>query len=307
MEEYVGKVLLNYKYYSGNDLYSDGKIEDELFEIVRKHSLSDFDKIIASKKNWAILYHLSRLRENIVEWLPINKEETVLEIGSGCGAITGVLAKKAKKVTCIDLSKKRSLINAYRHMEKDNIEIIVGNYQDIENGLNEKYDYITLIGVFEYAQSYITGIEPYFSFLQNIMKHLKDNGKVIIAIENKYGLKYWAGCQEDHVGKYFEGIEGYTTTKGVRTFSKMELEEIAQRVGCNNYEFYYPYPDYKFPLVIYSDYYLPKIGDLKYNMRNFDRERMILFDETKAFDTIINDGLFPLYTNSYLMVIKKGD
>lgn len=87
----------------------------------------------------------------------------------------------------------------------------------------------------------------------------------------------------------------------------MELEEIAQRVGCNNYEFYYPYPDYKFPLVIYSDYYLPKIGDLKYNMRNFDRERMILFDETKAFDTIINDGLFPLYTNSYLMVIKKGD
>lgn len=29
----------------------------------------------------------------------------VLEIGSGCGAITGSLAQKAGSVTCVDLSK----------------------------------------------------------------------------------------------------------------------------------------------------------------------------------------------------------
>lgn len=62
--------------------------------------------------------------------------------------------------------------------------------------------------------------KPYENFLTIIGKHLNENGKIIIAIENKLGLKYWAGCQEDHVGKYFEGIEDYPITNGVKTFSK---------------------------------------------------------------------------------------
>mgnify|MGYP006938600231 CR=1 FL=1 len=40
----------------------------------------------------------------------------------------------------------------------------------------------------------------------------------MIAIENRLGLKYWAGCTEDHVGKYFEGLENYPDTRSVRTF-----------------------------------------------------------------------------------------
>ena len=42
----------------------------------------------------------SHVRENILSWLPFTGKENVLEIGSGCGAITGALCKKAEKVTC---------------------------------------------------------------------------------------------------------------------------------------------------------------------------------------------------------------
>ena len=49
-----------------------------------------------------------------------------------------------------------------------------------------------------------------------------------MAIENKLGLKYFAGCKEDHVGRMFEGIEGYKNTSGVETFSKRELEKKKQ-------------------------------------------------------------------------------
>ena len=79
----------------------------------------------------------------------------MLEIGSGCGAVTGALCRKAKEVTCIELSMKRSRINAYRHRDQDNLKILVGNFQEIEKNLTEKYDYITLIGVFEYGEAYI--------------------------------------------------------------------------------------------------------------------------------------------------------
>ena len=119
-----------------------------------------------------ILYHLSPVRENIIEWIPFKENAKVLEIGSGCGAITGKLAEKSGNVTCVELSKKRSLINAYRNKEKNNIEIMVGNFQDIEKNLDDDYDYILLIGVLEYAASYIKSNSPYREFLDIIKKHL---------------------------------------------------------------------------------------------------------------------------------------
>lgn len=307
MNEEIGKIILNYEFYSGTDLYSDGEIEDELLDIVKNNSEKEYNKIIAQTKKWPILYHLSHIRSNIIEWVPISKSDNVLEIGSGCGAITGKLSDMAKSVDCIELSRKRSLINAYRNKEKDNINIHVGNFETIEKKLIRKYDYITLIGVFEYAQLYISSENPFEEFLKLIKNHLTENGKILIAIENKLGLKYWAGCKEDHLGRYFESIENYNDNKGVRTFAKNELENIITNSGFNSYEFYYPYPDYKFPNVIYSDMYLPKEYELSNNSYNFDSERLFLFDESKVYNTIIKENLFPIYSNSFFVILENKE
>lgn len=302
--EYVGKVALDYTCYSGNDLYEDGS-EDELLSIVSSTDAKDYNKVIDERKTWPILYHLSDIRGNIVDWLPITKNDKVLEIGAGCGAITGTLAKKAGHVDCIELSRKRSLVNATRNKEYENINIHVGNFQDIEPTITEQYDYITLIGVLEYAASYIKGENPYVEFLTIIRKHLAPGGKIVVAIENKYGLKYWAGCKEDHLGTYYSGIEGYVGVDSVKTFSKNGLIKLAKDSGLFDTEFYYPYPDYKLPLAIYSDDYLPKAGDLTNNMRNFDADRMIVFDESKVFDSLIEDGMFDIFSNSFLVLMGE--
>lgn len=305
MIEKVGKITLDYSLYPGEDLYCDGDIEQEILKIVKEYPSVDFPKIIEKKKSWPILYHLSSLRENIVEWLPIDKTMKVLEVGSGCGAITGALSQKAGEVTCIDLSKQRSLINAYRHQECDNITIHVGNFQDIEPILPCDYDYICLIGVFEYGQSYIGGEHPFEDFYRIIKKHVKKGGKIVIAIENKYGLKYWAGCREDHLGTFFSGIEGYPEGGYVRTFSKKGLESIFEHCGEKNYHFYYPYPDYKFMTTLYSHKRLPMMGELANNYRNYDRDRLQLFNEKKVYDSLIEDGMFSLFSNSFMVVIGE--
>ena len=302
MQEKIGNVVLDETWYAGQDLYTDGEIEDTLLDIARSASEEDLNQEISRAKSWPVLYHFSHIRENIADSLPLTASDTVLEIGAGCGAVTGALARKAGSVTCVDLSRKRSMVNAWRHKDYGNVRILVGNYEEIEPHLTEKYDYITLIGVFEYASSYISGECPYAAFLEQIKSHLKEDGQLIIAIENRLGLKYWAGCREDHTGHLFEGLENYPDPSAhARTFSKPALEKLFADCGFSSVRFTYPYPDYKLPLEIYSDDYLPGTGDLRLNNWNYDRERLVLFDETAASDSMIRDGLYPLFANSFLI------
>ena len=301
--EQIGKVTLDYTFYPGEDYYCDGAVEDELLRIAKNHSPVEFPALIEKSGSWPLLYHLSIQRENIVSWLPITKEMKVLEIGSGCGAITGALAKKAGSVTCVDLSRKRSLINAYRHEECDNVTIKVGNFKDVEPALEKDYDCALLIGVLEYGESYIGGEKPFETFIRTIRKHVKKSGNIIIAIENRFGLKYWAGCREDHNGEFFSGIEGYPEGSCAKTFSRKELEKICKSAGERKVSFYYPYPDYKFMTTLFSDDRLPLKGELTNNERNFDRDRMKLFDESGVFDSVIDEKQFPFFSNSYLLVL----
>lgn len=305
--EKIGHVELYYEYYSGSDLYSDGKIEDTLLEIVKNNDSTDYAEIIKKEKSWPVLYHLSDVRKNIINWFPFENGAEILEVGAGCGAITAALVEKDCQITAIDLSKRRSLINAYRNKEKDNLKIFVGNFNDIEKGIAKKFDYVTLIGVLEYAESYIKGERSADIFLEKIYGLLKENGRIIIAIENQIGLKYFAGCKEDHLGKFFEGIEGYPSGNGIRTYSKKALRQLLENNMFSDIEFYYPYPDYKLPNQIYSDDMLPGKGELVNNARNFDAPRMNLFDESKAWDTIIEAGLFPEFSNSFLVVATKRE
>ena len=304
--EMIGSVKLILDDYPGTDLYSDGEVEDELLAIAKDTKKEDYENVIAQRKSWPVLYHFSPIRENILAWYPFRGDEKVLEIGAGCGAITGILSEKCGSVTCVELSKKRSLINAYRSRERGNIEIRLGNYQDIEKKLDTDFDVITLIGVFEYGSNYIDSEDPYLDFLRTIRNHLRPGGIVFIAIENRLGLKYFAGCTEDHTGRYFDGLEGYPNVTYAHTFSKPALSSVIGKAGFSECRFYYPYPDYKLPMSIYSDDRLPQKGELRSNLVNFDRERMVLFDETRVYDSLIEDGLFPLFSNSFLVVAKGG-
>ena len=198
MQKQIGNVILDYTYYKGRDLYSDGEIEDFLLHIVKTEKERE---VLYTSSQWPVLYHLSDIRENIIEWYPFASDSSVLEIGSGCGALTGILSRKAGHVTCIELSEKRSLINAYRNKGSSNIKILLGNFQDIE--IDEKYDYVTLIGVWEYSGLYVEHPTPYLKMLEIVKSYLKKDGKIIIAIENKMGLKYWNGASEDHTGKLY--------------------------------------------------------------------------------------------------------
>lgn len=293
--------ILNLKFYKGEDLYSDGDVEDEILKICK--SDQDIQELLRSTDRWPLLYHLSDVRENVLDWYGFDPEANLLEIGAGCGAISGLFCRKVKRVVAIDLSKRRSTINAVRNGGLGNLEILVGNFEDIE--IEEKFDYVTLIGVLEYSGYYISkGADPYGAMLKKVKKFLKPGGRLIIAIENKFGLKYWGGAAEDHTGGFFDGIEDYRKVDGVRTFSRPEITRLLESAGFSENTFYYPMPDYKLPDTVYSDEFLPKPGMLEHVTDVYDRERFVLFNESSAYDALIRDGQFPYFANSFLIISR---
>ncbi len=302
MQEKIGSIILDDEFYGGEDLYSDGCIEDEILDICKRQNK---EEVLRTSTEWPILYHLSDIREHLLEWYPFTKQDDILEIGSGCGAMTGILSRKAKSVTCVELSKKRSMINAYRNQYCDNVTIVLGNFENVK--LQRKFDYITLIGVWEYSGLYVNGAMPYLSMIEMLKPLLKPQGRIIIAIENKMGLKYWNGAPEDHTGILYSGINDYINKKNVRTFSKQEIIELLNRAGFTQLKFYYPMPDYKLPDTIYSDNMLPQSGNIRCYRQDYSTCRLYNFYDATAYDQICRDNMFSYFANSFLVVCGEGE
>jgi len=292
--------------------YSDGDVENEILEIYKK-GLTDKrrNEILNNNPSWPIRYHLAYERGNILNWYNFKKDARVLEVGSGCGAVTEVLVKNNISVVANELSERRATINAYRNKNADNLEIVIGNLQDYNP--KEKFDYVVCIGVLEYAGTFIVSDKPYEEFLHLLKRFLKPNGTILLAIENKLGFKYLAGAREDHTGGFFDGINNYPQKKPiVRTFGRDELVSLFNKSDLEVNKFYYPFPDYKLPKVVYSDEYLPnsKNANMPKGLLpspNFDQPREFLFNEQLFAYAIENNNLFGAMANSFLVEASVGD
>ena len=71
-------------------------------EKIRELVEAGYDCRRGTEASWPVLYHLSHLRGNLTEWLPIGPEHTVLEFGADTGQLTGGLVKKAGRVVCLE-------------------------------------------------------------------------------------------------------------------------------------------------------------------------------------------------------------
>ncbi|MBE0428409.1 MAG: class I SAM-dependent methyltransferase [Thermoleophilia bacterium] len=306
-EERQAKLILEHVDHE-EETYSDGQdIEEEITRIVSSEEKAEAIKNkLEADPSWAVLAHLSPERENLLSWYPFRKDASLLEAGAGFGALTGLFCRRVKKVTAIELTGKRAEATAARHGEFANLTVIAGSLARIS--LKEKFDYVAAIGVLEYAGRYEESSDPFLGFLKTLRSSLAEGGTLILAIENRFGLKYWAGAREDHTGRLAESIEGYPHQKATQTFSKGEIRDLLENAGFKRMEFYYPLPDYKFALEIFSDSYLPTIN---HNVRtgiypypDLCRPREFFFDEKLVNDSLVKEGKFGFFANSFLIFAR---
>lgn len=82
---------VNYDYYKGEDLYSDGEVEKEILEYVKNTPINKYNDVFLNDMRWPVFYHLTSIRQNMLNWYPFKNNSDILEIGAGLGAMTGVL------------------------------------------------------------------------------------------------------------------------------------------------------------------------------------------------------------------------
>lgn len=309
-------------YYNKEDevSYSDGEIEDSIFNILNQlppNKLQRHNKLEEEIINWPTKYHFTWERVNILKPIVFNKTDHVLELGGGTGILTEYISDRVEKLITIEGTLNRARSIAARCKNHDNLDIIVANFlhMDMMNLFGENsFDKITLIGVLEYVPKFSNGSSSIEILLKICNKLLKTDGELIIAIENKLGLKYLLGYQEDHHAKEYYGLQSLYKYDDATTFSKAELNYKLESVNFSTIDYYFPFPDYKLPNVIIKDcdsIYTNKgeglISTLLYNTnsRNYSGKELNRVHEGRVLENFISNKSLDLISNSFLIIATK--
>lgn len=289
--------------------YLDGS-EKLLAEIIADEHFDEFTAW-RNRKDWGLYYHLSPLRKNCITWIDFAKRPLrILELGAGCGAITSCLVTiPQSQVVAVEGSLKRAEIIQMRCKNATNLSIDVCS---LDSYVPDKpFDIVTLIGVLEYAGRYEKGERPFLQVLQRAEKWLVPDGMVICAIENQLGHKYIAGAAEDHYGLPYEGINNYPHSNGVRTFTKATLSKLFFEAGLTEQSWYYPYPDYKLPSVVYSDQALslPEFDFMALaDVPPEPNENMNPTLSERAFLSLVRkEGVVGAFMNSFIVIASRKE
>jgi len=297
--------------------YSDGGFAEEYLNTVMRDSqdLSSQSAELEGKIiDWPSEYHLSSQRANLLKGLNLDGIQNVLELGSGCGAITRYLGELGINVDAIEGSSQRAEITRLRCRDLENVHVINANFNDLEFP-EAAYDAILLIGAVEYAKKYfpdsVNGKEAVINILSLARSALNKDGLLFVAIENRMGLKYWLGASEDHYGKPDVGLYGYPQDQGIRTYDKREWEQLLERADTKCYQFTYPFPDYKFPKALLSDDYI-KNDEYAYSIlyrlssRDYSKTWRPNTNEFLLWESLHQSGYLEEFANSFFIIISDS-
>lgn len=253
------------------------KIDDEIQMLLKEHH-GNIRQALAENERLDYLYALSDQRETLLEWFDFDPEAELLQVGADYGAMTGLFRGSVREVTVLDADANALETVKLRYPMARNIRCVESTlpaYAEeakAPDGQKTAYDYVVFAGTLE---------APYEANIQAAKSLLKPDGILIVAAANALGMKYWAGSAREE-----------------NALSKKALLALLPE---ENSRFYYPMPDYRTPVSIYSDSYLPKKGDLTRTVPAYDYPRYHMMDMGEGFDEVCEAGLFDLYANSYLV------
>ncbi len=278
------------------------KMDQIIFEYLDTRVKDYYDEEIADEPRFQVWYQLSSLRTGLLSWYPFREDAELLEIGAGFGALTGLLCDRCKNVTATERSAFRASALAKRWDSKKNLHVYAGEWSELSFG--RKFDYIVLTGILERACGGSQNRHDYEEYLKKVSGLLKEDGILLVAVDNRLGLQYFCGAKESHGGKPFEGIAHYPNGTRGYSFTREELKGMIEKVGFTT-QFYYPLPDYKLPQLIYSDHCLPEQNLKERLIPYYLNHNSLVAVEQELYQDVVENGVFPFFANSFFVECSR--
>ena len=212
-----------------------------------------------------------------VSWLPLlalPPDSIALDVGSGYGAITHALSAHVSKVYSVEAVPERVEFSRVRFEQEgiDNVQLIQASGMSLPfpDGL---FDLIIVNGVLEWVGEWERGGDPRAiqrDFLRRIRDMLRENGKLVIGIENRFGQGLFRGGK-DHSGiAYTSLMPRWMASLYMRhnrqphhrmdlnprrqyrtyTYSKRGYQKLLNESGFGVTDFYWADPGYNQPYAL---------------------------------------------------------
>lgn len=151
---------------------------------------------------------------------------------------------------------------------------------------HKKTDYIVLRDPKDYS----------VKTLISLRNRLSEHGRLLLAYENPFALRYWNGKRSPETGKPFDSLFGRDCRP-----SKAELETRLSQAGFEGQKWYYPLTDHWFTREVYSENYLPDEYLGQRFIPYMDGDEEYSYVERPLYREIIRGGAFSFMCGAYLV------
>ena len=314
-----------------------GEIDEELMRRVNDQALEKgwFSSILdnLSHKPNLLNYLLDPVRiAGIFHCYDPDHNEACLDLGSGWGPISYGLSRFYKTIYSIDGVYERLRFQAIRAKQENNQNIVILRGDMLELPIpDHSIDLVVVNGLLEWIGLSRLDESPrklQEIFLLEVYRVLKEGGKVLIGIENRFGAQYFAGGK-DHSGLRFTSImprwvanhivarsergkdaliySGAESSYRTLTYSYWGYKRLLEKIGYISPSIYWAWSSYNYPRVSGK----PDGRSVKYYLEHIYRlaDRRItrsFFRLTHALPTEILGILVKLFSPAFIIVANKA-
>ena len=176
-------------------------------------------------------------------WAPmmgLDEHSRALDIGSGYGAITHSLSRFAGEVYSVEAIAERIDFSRERFRQDGigNVHLVQASATSLPLAENS-FDLVVVNGVLEWVGEWDVTVDPrtvQINFLKKICRLLKQDGRLLVGIENRFGLGFLLG-QLDHSGIPYTSL----VPRPVATFMLSRSSQTHYRTRLNTRKQYRTY------------------------------------------------------------------
>ena len=149
-------------------------------------------------------------------------------------------------------------------------------------------------------------VERPVALLSACHRLLAPQGKLLLGMNNRLGLRYFCGDADPYSGRSFDSLENYAqvyktpadTFRG-RMYSRAEIGRMLEQAGFGRHKLFAVLSDLEHPMLLYADGYLPH-EDLRSRVfPTYNKPDHIFLQEEHFYAPLIEEGMFHQLCNAF--------